>query len=113
MNGYILTFYTQGDRRHRGKLLADWLVHLAGEMNLRGATVIPASAGIGAGHHLHSMHFFELADQPISVWMAVTAEECDRLFARLETECVPLFYVKSPAQFGELGGAADISGDDA
>lgn len=73
MNGYILTFYTQGDRRHRGKLLADWLVHLAGEMNLRGATVIPASAGIGAGHHLHSMHFFELADQPISVWMAVTA----------------------------------------
>ena len=43
MNGYQITFFTQQDRRHRGKPMADWLVVLAGELGLRGATVIPAS----------------------------------------------------------------------
>jgi PII-like signaling protein len=110
MQGYLVTFFTQQDRRHHGMPVADWLVKLAGELGLRGATSIPASEGMGHDHRLHSAHFFELTDQPVSVQMAVTAEECDRLFARLETERVRLFYVKTPVEFGvfgeETGGTA-------
>lgn len=103
MNGYQITFFTQQDRRHHGQSLAEWLVRLAGEMGLRGATLIPASEGIGQHGRVHSAHFFELADQPLAVVMAVTAEEADRLFARLRTEGVALFYVKTPVEFGVIG----------
>ncbi|HEX7936370.1 MAG TPA: DUF190 domain-containing protein [Paraburkholderia sp.] len=103
MNGYQITFFTQHDRRRHGKPLADWLVHLASELGLRGATVIPASEGIGHRHRMHSAHFFELADQPLSVMMAVTNEEAHTLFERLRAEGVHLFYVKSAVEFGVIG----------
>jgi PII-like signaling protein len=103
MNGYQVTFFTQQDRRHHGKPLADWLVHLAGELGLRGATVIPGCEGVGQHHRIHSAHFFELADQPLSVVMAVTSDEADRLFDRLRADGVHLFYVKTPVEFGVIG----------
>jgi PII-like signaling protein len=103
MDGYQITFFTVQDRRHRGKPVADWLVHLASELGLRGATVIPASEGIGHHHRIHSAHFFELADQPVSVVIAATREEADRLFERLRAEGVNLFYVKTAVEFGVVG----------
>lgn len=103
MNGYLVTFYTQQDRRHNGMPLADWLVRLATEQGLRGATLVRASEGVGHDHRLHSAHFFELADQPVSVVMAVTVEECDRLFEQIRTEGTHVFYVKSSVEFGTLG----------
>lgn len=103
MNGYQITFFTQQDRRHRGKQIGDWLVQLAKQMGLRGATMFAATEGFGHHHRIHSAHFFDLADQPLEVVMAVTAEECDLLFARLREEGVHLFYVKSTVEFGTLG----------
>ena len=105
MNGYQITFFTQQDKRHHGKPLADWLLHLAQEMGLRGATLIAGSEGFGHHGRIHSAHFFELADQPQEVLMAVTEEELQRLFGRLKTEGVHLFYVKTPVEFGTLGEA--------
>jgi len=105
MNGYQITFFTQQDKRHHGKPLADWLVHLAQDMGLRGATLIPGSEGFGHHGRIHSAHFFELADQPLEVLVAVTAEEAERLFERLKAEGVHLFYVKTPVEFGILGEA--------
>lgn len=105
MNGYQITFFTQQDKRHQGKPLADWLVHLAQDMGLRGATMISGSEGFGHHRRIHSAHFFELADQPLEVMMAVTVEEAERLFARLKAEGVHLFYVKTPVEFGTLGDA--------
>ncbi len=103
MNGYQITFFTQQDHRHHGKPVADWLVHLAGELGLQGVTVIPAAEGVGHSHRVHSARFFELADQPVSIVMAVTEDEASRLFERLRTEQVKLFYVKMPVEFGVLG----------
>ena len=104
MNGYQITFFTQQDHRHKGKPMGDWLVHLAQELGLRGATLM--AAGEGFGHHgrIHSAHFFELADQPLEVVMALSAQEADRLFERLNAEGVHLFYVKMAVEFGTLGG---------
>lgn len=103
MNGFQLTFFTQQDRRLHGMPLGDWLVHLAKEMGLHGATLFAGGEGIGRHHRIHSARFFELADQPVEVVMVVTAEESDRLFERLVAEGVQLFYVKTPVEFGVLG----------
>jgi PII-like signaling protein len=103
MVGYQLTFFTHQDKRHKGRSLGDWLVHLAQEMGLRGATLVGAGEGFGHHKRLHSVHFFELAEQPLEVVMVLTQDECDKLFARLREEKVHLFYVKTPAEFGMLG----------
>jgi PII-like signaling protein len=106
MQGYQITFFTQQDRRHKGKPLADWLVHLAQELGLSGATLISGNEGFGHHGRLHSAHFFELADQPQEVVLAATAEETERLFERLRAEGVQVFYVKTPVEFGTLGPTA-------
>ena len=103
MNGYQVTFFTSQDKRHKGWPIGDWLVHLAQELELRGATLVAGGEGFGRKHRLHSTHFFELADQPIEVVMAVSEEEAERLFSRLEMEGVHLFYVKTPVEFGTIG----------
>ena len=103
MNGYQVSFLTLQGHRHDGRPMAEWLLQLALEMKLRGATLIPASEGFGRHRRIHSAHFFELADQPVEVVMAVTEEESARLFERLRAEGVHLFYVKTPVEFGEIG----------
>jgi PII-like signaling protein len=103
MNGYQITFFTQQDRRHHGKPVADWLIHLARDMGLRGATIVAGGEGFGHQGRIHSAHFFELADQPLEVVMAVTMEEAALLFDRLTKEGIHLFYVKTPVEFGTLG----------
>jgi PII-like signaling protein len=72
-------------------------------MDLPGAMLIAGSEGYGHHRRVHSAHFFELADQPQEIQMAVSSEDADRLFARLKAEGVHLFYVKTPVEFGTLG----------
>lgn len=99
MHGYQLAFFTQQDHQHHGKPLAHWLVEEARAMGIGGATLIAASEGFGHHRRIHSVHFFELTDQPVEVVMAVTSEEADRLFAKLQEEKVRLFYMKVPVEF--------------
>lgn len=106
MNGYQITFFTQQDHRHKGKPLGEWLVHLAQELGLRGATLMAAGEGFGQHRRIHSAHFFELAEQPQEVVMALSEDETARLFDRLKAEGVHLFYVKMAVEFGKLGEPA-------
>jgi PII-like signaling protein len=103
MQGFQITFFTQQDRRHHHTPVAEWLLLVARDLGLRGATIFAASEGYGQHRRVHSAHFFDLADQPQEVVMAATPDEADRLFAFLEQEGVPLFYVKTPVEFGVLG----------
>jgi PII-like signaling protein len=106
MNGYQITFFTVQGQQHHGRSLGDWLVQLAKDMGLRGATLIPGGEGFGHQHRIHSARFFELVDQPQEVVMALTTEEADRLFDRLKAEGVHLFYVRTAVEFGTLGEVA-------
>lgn len=103
MQGYQLTFFTQQDHKHGGKALGHWLVEEARAMGIGGATLLAATEGFGHHRRLHSAHFIELADQPLEVVMAVTAEEADLLFAKLKAEGLRLFYCKTPVEFGTTG----------
>ena len=62
MNGFQITFYTQQDRHHRGRPVAEWLMQLAAELGLRGATLTAAAEGLGHDHRLHSARFFDLTE---------------------------------------------------
>jgi uncharacterized protein len=103
MQGYQVTFFTQQDHRHKGKPVGEWLVQLAKEMGLRGATLLAGGEGFGRHGRLHSAHFFELADQPVEVTLALSEDETRRLFERIDAEGVQLFYVKTAVEFGMLG----------
>ena len=103
MQGFQLTFFTQQDRKHGCLPLGDWLVDEARKLGVGGATLIAATEGFGHGHKLHSAHFFELADQPIEVTMALSAEDTERLFQRLREEKINVFYVKTTIEFGMTG----------
>ena len=104
VNGFQLTYFTQQDHRHDDKSLGHWLVEEARAMGIGGATLITASEGFGHHRHLHRMHLIDLSEQPIEVVMAVTAEEADRLFAKLASEKIKVFYSKTPVEFGTIGG---------
>ena len=103
MHGYQVTFFTQQNRRHKHTPLAEWLMLAARDLGVRGATVFPASEGFGQHRRVHSAHFFDLADQPQEVVMAMTEDEAARLFEYVIAEGVHVFYVKTPVEFGVLG----------
>ncbi len=103
MHGFQLTFFTQQDRRHQHLALAQWLLEEARNLGISGATLITAAEGFGHDRKIHSSHFFELADQPIEVTMAVSEADAERLFARLREEGVDIFYVKTPIEYGMTG----------
>ncbi|HEX4986083.1 MAG TPA: DUF190 domain-containing protein [Burkholderiales bacterium] len=104
MQGYQVTFLTQQDRRHGHQPMHDWLVALARELGIQGSTVVAAAEGYGRAGRLHSVHFFELADQPMEVVMAMTQQQAAALFERLDREKANLFYMKTPVEYGVVGG---------
>lgn len=82
--------------------MAQWLMLAARDLGIRGATIVAAREGYGKHGRIHSAHFFELADQPQEVVMAVNEEESERLMEFLKKEGVHLFYAKTPVEFGVL-----------
>lgn len=108
MKGFQVTFFTQQDRRHGRTQMHEWLLAEAKALGIRGSTVLVAAEGIDHAGRRHSAHFFELADQPIEVTMAMTEDQATALFARLEAEKANVFYVKALVEFGTVG-APDAS----
>jgi PII-like signaling protein len=103
MEGYLLTLFTQRSREHGETSLADWIVAEAKELGVSGATLQAATEGFGHDGRSHSAGFFDLEDQPVQVVMAVSPDECERLFARFRDEGVRVFYTKARVEFGFSG----------
>jgi len=106
MKGYQLTFYTQQDRRHDGASMAEWLLELAKAQGALGATLFAANESFGHHGRLHAAHFFELADQPVGVTVAVDEATCARLLAAVRAGEADVFYVKIPVEYGRTGSEA-------
>lgn len=103
MKGYQLTFFTQQDRQHNHQPLGEWLLQAAMKLGIGGATLMAATEGFGHDRKLHFAHFFELADQPVEVTMAVNEQQAERMFEHLKQEGVKVFYIKTPIEFGMVG----------
>jgi len=103
MDGYLLTLFTHQDRRHAHRPLHEWLLDAARGLGLRGGTVVPGAESFGHDGRRHSAHFFELADQPVEVQLALTTDQLQDFFALLARERVEVFYVTTRVEFGTTG----------
>lgn len=103
MKGYQLTFYTQQDRQHGKESLAEWLLNLAKAHGALGGTLFSAGESFGHDGRFHSAHFFELADQPVQVMVALDEATCNRLLEAIKREAIDVFFVKTPVEFGRTG----------
>jgi PII-like signaling protein len=93
MNGFQVTFFTGEGRHHGHKPMGHWLMDTIKSLGITGATMTVGVEGFGRDGKLHSAHFFELADQPVEVTVAVNEAQCEQLFARLEQEGANVFYL--------------------
>ncbi|WP_159877691.1 DUF190 domain-containing protein [Aquitalea denitrificans] len=100
MQGFQITFYTRQDRLHGHAPLAQWLLELAHELAIGGATLNGSVEGLGHDGRFHAITLFDLSEQPVQVIMVVTAEERERLFHRLRQEQVNVLYVAQAVEYG-------------
>lgn len=107
MQGSFLRFYTAENRRHRRKLVYEWLLEEARSFGLHGGSAFRAMAGFGRHGRLHEDRFFELAGElPVEVGFVVTDDEADRFLAHIEAQGLSLFYMRAPVTFGFTGSQA-------
>jgi len=106
MHGFQITFFTQQDRKHKGSLLAEWLLQCAHRHGAQTATLRAGSESYDSSGRFHSSHFFELADQPVEVSMILDEPAAQKMFEMLEREEISVFYVKAAVEFGAVGRAA-------
>ena len=108
--GYQVTFFSQHDRRHGNKLLAEWLMETLREMGIAGATMMVCSEGLGHDHEMHRYHFRSPHDQPVEISMVVSEADCELVLRRLdEEEGLALFYARTPVEFGNAGGLGEAT----
>ena len=105
MNGFLLSFYTAQNRTYQGQPMSEWLLAVAKQMNLRGATVLAGMEGIDHQGLFHSASFFELADRPVQLQFALSNQQATELLNYLNDKEISLFYVKTPIEFGVVGQA--------
>lgn len=105
MTGTFLKFYMHENLQHHHILAYEWLLEQAKKMGIHGGSAFRAIAGYGRDGLMHEDHFFELAgDLPVMVEFIISDEETERLLALVHTEKLPLFYVRTPVEYGVLNG---------
>ena len=108
--GYQVTFYTRQDCTIGNQPLGQWLLDLARELGLKGATVSGGLEGVGHDGKMHVVNLYDLSEQPLKVVMVMTETEYHRLFQRLEQEPVSVFCTVAEVVFGLVGGRSEQPG---
>jgi PII-like signaling protein len=103
MQGYQVSFITELNRRIEGEQPMEWLMQQAKSLGISGVTTFAGVESFGSHGRRHSARFFELADQPIEIMMAVSQEQATNLFNKINATDTRLFYIKTPIEYGELG----------
>ncbi|USA45000.1 DUF190 domain-containing protein [Acinetobacter sp. C26M] len=103
MKGSLLKFYLEENKLYKGKQLYEWLIETAKSLGLRGVTVNSGVESFDRQGHLHSAHFFELADRPIQLEFVLDTEQEILLFSSISQENISLFYTKTAIEFGSVG----------
>jgi PII-like signaling protein len=105
MKGTLLRFYVHENRRHRHRLLYEWLLEQAKQLGIHGGSAFRAIAGYGRHGVLHEERFFELAgDLTVEIDFAVSDDEAQLLIDRITAERVSIFYVRLPMEYGVIEG---------
>ncbi|MGH8505098.1 MAG: DUF190 domain-containing protein [Stenotrophobium sp.] len=107
MEGVMLCFLVHENRKCHGLLAYEWLLETAKKLGIPGGTVYRSMAGFGRHGVLHEQHFFELAgDLALQVVFILNDDEARRLLDIVAREENSFFYVRSPVEYGVVGGKA-------
>jgi len=107
MDGSFLRFYVHENDRLHGKLAWEWLLQQANGLGVRGGSAFRAVAGFGRHRVLHEERFFELAGSvTVEVEFIVNDDEARQLLDAVAREGLTMFYARTPAHFGVIGGSA-------
>jgi len=83
----------------------EWLLKQANALGIRGGSAFRAVGGFGRHHVLHEERFFELAGTvTVEVEFIVTDDEARQLLELVQREGLHMFYARTPAHFGVIGG---------
>ncbi len=103
--GVYLRFFVHENRQHHGKLLYEWLLEQAKDMDIPRGMVFRTIADFGRRKVMHEQHFFELAgESTVRVDFLVTDEERDQLLQLVDAEMLNLPYTLSPVEYGVTRG---------
>jgi len=107
MDGSFLRFYVHENDRLHGQPAWEWLLAQANQLGIRGGTAFRAMAGFGRHRMLHEERFFELAGSvTVEVEFIVTDDEARHLLDLASRQDLRLFYARTTAHFGVIGGDA-------
>jgi PII-like signaling protein len=83
--GYLLRIFLGEADKHAGRPLYEWLVRLARERGLAGATVVRGLMGFGGSSRLHTFKIERLSlDLPIVVEIVDTREKLEAFLAEID-----------------------------
>lgn len=101
--GYEIIFIMPQNRRHKGKLVSELIEETAKNLGINRMTKRMDNEGRGDNGHLHSAHFFELADQPMEIIFVLDRETGERLLDAVRETEAHVFFVRKEVFYGELG----------
>ena len=105
MRGMSLQFFVPEGEKRDGELMYEWLREKAKKLGIPGGSAFRAVAGYGRHGVLHEQTFFELAGElPVEVIFITSPKLAEKLLEQLRSEGLSLFYAKTEAEFGILGG---------
>ncbi|TAN10402.1 MAG: hypothetical protein EPN34_10625 [Burkholderiaceae bacterium] len=107
MKGYELIFMAPRSRRHHGKPVLDAVIDIAKSQGIDRYTRRVNAEGSGTTGHIHSAHFFELADEPEELMLVLDETAADHLIQAVEAEGIYVFLVRRPVEYHQLGQPAE------
>ena len=83
--GHLLRIFIGENDKFEGKPLYEWIVQLAKENSLAGATVIRGVEGYGASSHIHTSKILRLSDDmPIIIEIVDVLEKIERFIPLID-----------------------------
>lgn len=105
MKGKQITFYTQQDRVINDTPVGDYLLSLAQDIGISGATVFTAVSGYGHLGQMHHVNLFDYSDQPVMITMIATEDQSTQLFNQLAHLDTSIFFTQHSVEYGFTAGS--------
>lgn len=102
MQGFEVIFIAPRSRRHHGKPLLDVIAAIARKQGIKRMTRRVDAEGTGAHGHMHSAHFFELADEPEELMFVLGGADADRLVEAMRDNHMHVFCLRREVEYWQF-----------
>lgn len=103
MNGFEIICMAPASRRHKGELVLERILQIAKDLGINRYTRRANNESVGLDGRYHSVHFFELADEPEELSFILNEDQADGLLKRIAAENLPVFCLRRSLEFFYFG----------